>query len=444
MPESLDLLTDLIAKAKRAGADAADAVFVSGTSLSVAMRLGETEKVERAEGQDLGLRVFVGTKQASVSTSDTEPEALAQLVDRAVAMAREVPEDPYCGIADPELIADAPKALDSCDSFEPETGELMSWARRAEDCARAVDGVTNSEGAEASWSRNRIALAISNGFAGRREESRFGLAASVLAGEGTGMERDYEYSSAVHAKDLDDPKEIGRKAGERAVRRLNPQKLETGAMPVVYDPRVSRSLIGHLASAINGSGVARGTSFLKDKMGERLFAEGINIVEDPHRHRGLKSKTFDAEGLPTTWKRIIDGGRLTTWLLDLRAARQLGLTPTGHAARGTGGPPSPSVTNLYLEAGQQSPEDLMADIKDGIYVTELIGMGINGVTGDYSRGAAGFRIENGKLTEPVSEVTVAGNLIDMFAHLTPADDLSFKYGTDAPTIRIDGMTVAGR
>ena len=270
------------------------------------------------------------------------------------------------------------------------------------------------------------------------------LSASVIAGEGTEMERDYDYTAAVFAADMDSPEAIGKSAGEKAVKRLNPQKAETSAVPIVFDTRVSKSLIGHLSSAVNGSSIARGTSFLKDKMGERIFPEGINIIDDPLRKRGLKSRPFDGEGIATRRIPLIEDGQLKTWVLDLRSARQLGLQSTGHASRGTSSAPSPSSSNLYLEPGEMSPEELMADIKQGLYVNELIGFGINGVTGDYSRGASGFWIENGKISYPVSEVTIAGNLNDMFANLSRANDLEFRFGIDAPTVRIEGMTVAGR
>ncbi|MCB2100132.1 MAG: TldD/PmbA family protein [Rhodobacterales bacterium] len=439
----LERLTDLIAKARAAGADAADAVRIDGTSLSMACRLGETETVERSEGQDLGLRVFVGRRQACVSSSDFSDTALDELVARAVAMAKAVPEDPYCGLADPDQLATGTVDLDMNDPTDSTPDGLAALAAAAEDAARAVPGVTNSEGAEASWSRTRVAIAASNGFARIYARTSHGLSASVLAGEGTGMERDYDYTAAVHGADLRSPDEVGRTAGEKAVRRLNPRKAASAQVPVIYDPRVSRSLLGHLVSAIAGPAITRGTSFLKARMGEVIFPEAITIVDDPLRRRGLRSRGFDAEGVASATRKIIDGGRLTTWLLDLGSARQLGLQTTGHASRGTSSPPSPSSTNLYLEPGAASPAELMADIASGLYVTELIGFGVNGVTGDYSRGASGFWIENGELTHPVSEVTVAGNLNDMFAHLTAANDLTFRYGTDAPTLRVDGMTLAG-
>lgn len=442
--DTLTLLTDVIAKARTAGADAADAVHVDGRSLSIARRKGEPEHVERSEGSDLGLRVFIGKAQAIVSSSDTAPDALDELVARAIAMAKSVPEDEFCGIADPDQLADDLPAMDSDDPSEPSADELSERAQTAEDAALAVEGVTNTEGGTAGWGRTTMSLAASNGFAQTRKSSYHSVSASVLAGEGTAMERDYDYHSAVYGADLRDPAEIGRSAGEKTVARLNPRKVETAQVPIVYAPRAARSLVGHLSSAVNGAAIARGTSFLKDKMGEAIFPDAITVVDDPHRHRGLRSRPFDGEGLPTAPLNVVENGRLNTWLLDLRSARQLGLASNGHAARGVSSPPSPSASNLYLAAGDMSPADLMADIKSGFYITELIGMGVNGVTGDYSRGATGFWIENGEIAYPVSEVTIAGNLIDIFAQMTAADDLEFRYGTDAPTVRIDGMTVAGR
>ncbi len=439
----LDLLTDLIAKAKRAGADAADAVRVEGIALSHSQRLGKIEKLERSEGSDLGLRVLIGKKQAIVSSNDTDPVRLNDLVERAIAMARVVPEDPYCGLADPEQCATSWPDLDLADPIEPATDRLIAWAKAAEEAARAVPGVTNSEGADASWGRHRIWLAGSNGFAGSYSGTSHSISVSVLAGEGSGMERDYDYTAAVYAEDLEAPEIVGRRAGEQAVRRLNPQKPVTQQVPVIYDPRVSASLVGHLVGAITGPAIARKTSFLRDKLGERVMGAGLTIVDDPHRRRGLRSKPFDAEGLANRRTNLVADGVLETWLLDLRSARQLGLKSTGHASRGTSGPPGPSATNLYLEPGPLTPNALMADIAEGLYVTDLIGMGVNGVTGDYSRGASGFWIRNGEITHPVAGITIAGNLKDMFLNLTPANDLRFKMGTNAPTLRIDGMTLAG-
>jgi PmbA protein len=439
----LDFLTDLIGRARRAGADAADAVMVEGTSISHARRLGKLEKLERSEGQDLGLRVFVGKRQAIVSSSDRSSKAVEELVPRAVAMAKAAPEDPFCGIADPAELAKALPDLDLLDPVEPSAETLVERARAAEETAMAVPGITNSEGAEAGWGRTRVALAASNGFAASYARSSHSVSVAVLAGTGTGMERDYDYSSVLHGSDLDSPETVGRRAAERTLRRLNPRKIATCKCPIVYDPRVSGGLLRHLSGAINGAAIARGTSFLKSKMGQRLFPEAVTIIDDPFRKRGLSSKPVDGEGIAPMRRAIIDKGVLTTWLLDLRSARQLKLKSTGHASRGTTSPPGPSSTNLYMEPGKIGRDALIGGIKDGLYVTEFIGMGVNNVTGDYSRGAAGFRIENGKLTYPVSEITVAGNLLEMFQRITAADDLEFRYGVDAPTLMIDAMTVAG-
>ncbi len=441
--DALDLLDDLLARAKAAGAEAADAVLFDSVSLSHARRLGELERLEREESRDLGLRVLLGKHQAFVSSTDTSGDALRGLVERALAMAGSVPEDTFCGLADRhELTREIPE-IDMHDPVEPAPEDLIERAKVCEEAARAVEGVTNSEGAEAGWSSSRIALAASNGFAGAYAVSRHSLGVSVLAGEGLGMERDYDFSSRVYGTELEDAAEIGRRAGRKAVRRLGARKPETGKFPVVYDPRVSNGLLRHLAGAISGPAVARGTSFLKDKLGEPVFAPGVTIVDDPHRPRGLRSKPFDGEGIANARRNVVEDGRLTTWILSLSSARQLGLASTGHAARGTSGPPAPAATNLFMEAGTLSPAELMADIEQGFYITEMMGMGVNALTGDYSRGASGFWIVNGEIAHAVSEATVAGNLTDMFRAARPASDLEFRYGTDAPTIRIDPMTVAG-
>jgi PmbA protein len=439
-----NLLNDLLVKAKKAGADTCDAVYVRSTSLSIAQRLAKPEKLERSENSDIGLRVFVGKRQAIVSTSDFSQETLDGVVERAVAMARVVPEDPFCGLADPGDLAGSVPELDIYDASEPNAEALIEWANRAEDAARSVEGVTNSEGAEAGWGRADVAVAATNGFTATYSSSHFSLSAAVLAGTGTGMERDYDYTGAVYARDLLSPEDVGKSAGKRAVERLNPRKVASGQVPIVFDPRVARSLVSHLANAVNGASVARATSFLKDSMGEAIFPSSITIIDDPHRPRGLRSKPFDGEGVGNMRRKIIDAGVLTTWFLDLRSARQLKLKSTGHASRSSGSPPTPSASNLYLEPSKIDPAGLMADIKQGIYVTELIGFGVNGLTGDYSRGAAGFWIENGKIAYPVSEITIAGNLRDMFKNLSHANDLVFRYGIDSPTLRVDGMTVAGR
>lgn len=439
----LDRLADLVAAAKRAGADAADALLVQNASLSVSRRLGRIEQLERAEGFDLGLRVFIGKRQAIVSATDPDPKGFKALAERAVAMAKVVPEDPFGGLPDS---FDPPRdagPLDLFDPTEPSAEQLIERAAAAEDAALAVKGITNSEGADAGWGRVRIALAMSNGFAGGYARSSHSLSCTALAGTGTAMERDYEWSSVVHLSDLDDPATIGRRAAEKTLARLNPVRAKTARIPVVYDPRVSASLLGHLTSAINGAAVARGTSFLRDALGTQVLPKGMVVRDDPTRRRGLRSRPFDGEGMAGGPRALVDDGVLTSWVLDWRSARQLGLASTGHASRGTGGPPGPGTTNLWLEPGAVTPAALMADIAEGLYVTDLIGMGVNGVTGDYSRGAAGFMIRNGQLAEAVSEITIAGNLKQMFLAMVAADDLTFRRGSDAPTIRVDGMTLAG-
>jgi PmbA protein len=442
--DALNLLDDLVARAKRCGADAADAVLANGIALSVGQRMGKREKMERAEGNDMGLRVFVGKRQAIVSSSDWTSESLDALVERALAMAKTVPEDPHCGLPGENEVFVGPLIdPDICDDAEPSPAQLGARAKQCEDAARSVPGVTNSEGAEAGWSLSEIAILGSNGFAGSYATSRHSIGAAVLAGEDTEMERDYDFCTTVYLEDLDEPEDIGVSAGVRATSRLGAQKVETAKVPIVYDPRVANSLINHFASAVNGAAVARGTSFLKDRMGEQVFADGIAIIDDPQRPRGLRSKPFDAEGMANPELALIEDGRLGNWILDLRSARQLGLATTGRASRGTSSPPGPSATNLYMRPGTVSSAELIGDIGQGFYVVELIGMGVNMVTGDYSRGAAGFWIENGEVTYPVSEITIAGNLKDMFMNLTPANDLEFRYGVNAPTLRVEGMTVAG-
>jgi PmbA protein len=438
-----DLAERLVAAARRAGADAADAVAVRSMSLSVEVRNGEVEGSERAEGDDVGLRVLVGKRQAVVSTNDVKGD-VDQLAQRAVAMARVAPEDRFVGLADPALLARDIPDLDLLDPDLPAVEVLEERAMRAEAAGLAVKGVTKSEGSSASAGIGGMVLATSHGFRGAYLSSRQGVAMSAIAGDGTGMERDYDFTSALHASDLDAAEAIGRSAGERAVARINPRKVATKRVPVVFDRRVSGGIVGHLASAINGSAVARKTSFLRDKLGERLFAPGIRIVDDPLRRRGQRSRPFDGEGVAGHRLALVEDGVLKTWLLDCATARELDLATTGHAQRGVSSAPSPGASNLHLEAGALSPEQLIADITEGFYVTELIGMGVNQVTGDYSRGATGFWIENGQRTYPVSEVTIAGNLIDMFRALTPADDLEFRFGTNAPTLRLEGLTVAGQ
>ena len=437
-------VADLVAAAKRAGADAADAVYYRNESTEVQVRLGTLEDVGRSDGEEIGLRLFVGKRSASVSSSDLSKDALSALVERAAAMAREAPEDDYAGLAPAErlLIGEAVE-VDADDGQDPSPASLKERALATEDAARAVAGVTNSEGAGASAGRTLMALATSTGFARGSVSSGYGCSASVIAGEGAGMQRDYAYHSARHLSDLEGAEEIGARAGKRAVGRLNPGKLASGAMPILFDPRVGSSLIGHLASAITGSSIARKTSFLLGKRGERIFAPGITIRDDPHRLRGLRSRAFDGEGVTTMPVNVVADGVLQTWLLDSASARQLGEQPTGHASRGGSGAPGAGTSNFFMEAGKVPVAALMADIKLGVFVTELIGQGVNGITGDYSRGASGFVIRDGQLAEAVAEITIAGNLSEMFLGLTPADDLEFRRAMDVPTIRIDGMMVAG-
>lgn len=443
MSISSSLLADLVASALKAGADSADAMLIDATSLSINYRLGKLETLERSESGDLGLRVFIGNKQAIVSTTDRRPATLRELVDRAVAMARVAPDDEYCGIATSEQIAKTWPQLQSADTEQPSVETLIAIAREAEETAMAVQGITNSEGADAETNYAEITLAASNGFAGHYTRTSYSLSLSVLAGEGTNMERDYDYATRVFWQDLPSASSIGENAAQKAVKRLGARKMPTGQIPVVFDPRISGNLIGSLAGAISGASVARGTSFLKDKLGQAIFSDKITIIDDPFRERGLRSRPFDAEGILPEKRKIIDKGVLTTWLMDLRSARQLKKSSTGHASRSSGGTPSPSASNFYMEAGILSPSELIKDIKEGFYVTDLMGMGINGVTGDYSQAASGFWIEKGEILFPVNEMTVAGNLKDMFLALTAANDLKFLRGIDAPTVRIEGMTVAG-
>ncbi|MCC8975058.1 MULTISPECIES: TldD/PmbA family protein [Bradyrhizobium] len=439
-----DLAQRLVDAAKRAGADAADAIAVRGVSQGVEVRDGRVEETERSEGDDVGLRVFVGHRQAVVSTNDVSGDGVAKLAERAVAMARVAPDDKYVGLADPALHAHDFPDLDLLDRKVPSTAELEQRAIEAEAAALAVKGVTKSGGASASTGIGGMVLVTSTGFHGSYLRSSHGISTTAISGEGTGMERDYDFTSAPHASDLDSPATVGRKAGERAVARSNPRKVETCKVPVVFDPRVAGSIVGHLVGAINGASIARKTSFLKDKLGEQLFSRDIRIIDDPLRVRGLRSQTFDAEGVRVKKTALIDAGVLTTWVLDSATARELGLVTTGHAHRGVSSSPSPGTYNLHLEPGAVTPKELISDIKQGFYVTDLIGSGVNGVTGDYSRGASGFWIENGEITYPVSEVTIAGHLLPMFKSLVAANDLEFRYGVNSPTLRIEGLTLGGR
>lgn len=442
--EALDRAQNLVSQAMKAGADAADAVYVCDASTEVQVRLGQLEDVARSEGEDIGLRVFVGQRSATISSSNMNPDILAGLVTRAIDMAKEAPEDQYAGLAPQDrLLTGTAPDFDGDDGLDPDPAVLRAAALECEDAARAVNGVTNSEGAGASAGRTIFAVTTSHGFAGVKSGSGYGMSASVLSGDGDAKERDYDWRSARHLADLDSPANIGTRAGERAVKRLNPGSLQSGQMPVVFDPRVGGSFLGYLLGGISGSSIARKTSFLLESLGAQLFDSSISVVDDPHRMRGLGSRAFDGEGLPTARRSIIENGVLTGWLMESASARQLGLQPTGHASRGIGGAPGVSSSNVHLEGGSVSVSELIADIKHGVYVHELAGQGVNPVTGDYSRGAAGFLIVNGEIAGPVSEFTIAGNLKDMFAAMTAANDLEFVRSTNVPTLRIDGMMIAG-
>lgn len=435
---------DLVAAARRMGADAADAVARAATSESVAIRLGQLENVERSEGESIGLRVFVGQRSASIQTSDFSKESFATLVERALAMARLAPEDAHAGLAPEErLFAGPAPDLDLADGHEPSPERLREAALAAEDAARAVEGVTNSNGGGAAFSRSVAALVTSHGFARGYEATGHSLSASVVAGSGGGMQTDYEYRTARHAADLPDPGSIGAEAGRRAAARLNPSSMPSKKVPVVFDPRVGSGLIGHLLGAMSGAGAARKSTFLLGRESEELFDRSVRVVEEPLRPRGLRSRPFDGEGLACLPRALVENGRMFGWMTNAAAARQLGAPMTGHAGRGGGGAPGVSASNVHLEAGVASPAELMADIADGLYVTDLFGQGVNITTGDYSRGAVGFRIAAGEIAGPVAEITIAGNLSDMFRALIPADDLEMIRAVNAPTLRVDGMTVAG-
>jgi len=432
----------LVERGIAAGATAADALYVGDRSSGVQVRLGETESVDRSEGEEIGLRLFVGQRSATVASSDLSEEALGTLVERCLAMAKEAPEDPFAGLAPRELLQTGESVfLDPVDDQEPPPAELRARALAAEQAALAVAGVRNSSGASASASESSVALATSGGFSGTHRSTGYGCGVSVVAGEGLGMQRGHRSHSTRHLADLEPPEEIGRDAGERAVARLNPGRPKAGKYPILFDSRVSATLLGCLSGAINGSSVASRTSFLQDKLGQQIFGKGVTIVDDPFRPRGLRSRPFDGEGVRVSRREMVGDGVLNSWMATSAAARQLGIAPTGHAARGAGGAPGASPSNLFVEAGTRTVEELLAAFPEAILVTEMIGHGTNLVTGDYSRGASGFMVRAGEIAEPVAEITIASNLIDMFATLEPASDLEFRRGIDAPTILIPEMTV---
>jgi PmbA protein len=433
---------DLVERGTKAGADAADALYAADRSSSVQVRLGELEHVDSSEGEQMALRLFVGRRSASVSSSDFSEESLRALVERGMAMAAEAPEDPYAGLAPDTLLHTGPDApIDSVDATDLDPQQMRAMALAAEDAARAVPGVTNSSGGSAGSSAAVLALATSAGFSGAYASTGYSCSAGVIAGEGASMQRDYASHSVRHFADLDGPEEIGRLAGERAVARVGPVPVKGGRMPVIFDLRVSGSLLGHFIGAITGSSIARKASFLQDKLGERLFREDVTIVDDPLRVRGLRSRPFDAEGVRVARKELISGGVLTSWIADSASARQLGIDPTGNAVR-SGGSPGAGPSNLTLMPGKRSRKELLCAFPEAILVTELIGHGVNGVTGDYSRGAAGFLIRNGEVVAPVAEITIASNLIEMFRTLEPGSDLEMRRGIEAPPLLVPEMTVA--
>ena len=441
----VDLLHDVVRAALSAGADAAEAVGAERSSLSVSVRLGALEEVEREESRDLGLRVFVGQRQAVVSGSDISAGARAKLVERAVAMARLAPEDPYAGFAPGDRLAKGPLPdLDLYDASERSPEALEALAQAAEDAARAVQGVKNSEGGSASWSTSAWSFITSHGFEGRHRASSFGLSASVIAGEGSAMERGGDHRGVRHAEDLPTAESIGVEAGRRAVARLGPHKLDSRTAPVIFENRIAMSLLSPFIGAVAGPAVARGVSFLKDKLGQPVFSPGVRIVDEPHRLRGLGSAPFDDEGVTTREMALVEDGRLTSWLLNSAAARQLGLKTTGHASRGLASPPGVGTHNLTLQPGPESLQALMKAAGSGLFVTSMFGPSLNANTGDWSAGVSGFWFEGGEIAYPVNEITVAANLIELYPRLVPASDLEIRGSANAPSLLADGVAIAGR
>jgi len=440
-----DLAARALDAAKQAGADSADVVAVSGDSLSIEVLNGALEHAERAEGTDLGLRVLVGAKQAVISSSDRRDAAITAMAERAVAMAAVAPDDPYCGLAQADQLATSwdAAALDLADSTEADPAALQDVALAAEAAAASVTGVSKVHSAGAGWSGTDIWLATSNGFSAGYRRTGWSTSAVAISGEGLSMERDYCGESRAYRSDLPGADEIGLLAGERAVVRAGSRQPPTGTYPVVFDERISSSLIGHLIAAINGSMIARGSSWLKDAMGTAVLPDGMDLVEDPTRPRISGSRPFDGEGLPVARRNLVQNGVLQGWTLDLATGRQLGMPSTGNASRGTSAPPAPSTGNLELTQGDVTPDDLVRDMGTGLLVTSMIGSTINPTTGDYSRGASGFWVENGAISHPVNECTIAGNLRDMLRRIIPANDARTHLSRVVPSLLIEGMTVAG-
>ncbi len=437
------LLAELLDAAKAAGADGADAMLARGQSTNITIRLGKVEASERSEEFDVGLRVFIGQRTASISTSQLQPANIRELASRAVAMARLAPEDPYVRLARADEVSNTIPDLDIFDSTMPDTARLQERATAAEAAALSNNGVKTVDNASAGHGIVDVLIGTSNGFMAGYKRSSHGVSAVVIAEKDGHMERDYDYSAAVYECDLEPAEDVGRKAAERTVERLAAQKPQTGKFPIVYDRRVAGSLVGSLASAINGAAIARGTSFLKDNLGKQVTRSGVNFIDDPLRPRGIGSRLFDAEGLPVIKRLMVDNGVLTGWFLDLASAAKLGMTPTGNARRAIGSAPGPGTSNFFIENGDVSRDDLIAEIDEGFLVTEMIGSTVDMITGDYSRGAGGFWISKGKISHPISEATIAGNLKEMFMQITPANDIDLRDSMAAPSLRIDSMMVAG-
>jgi len=442
-----DLTAALLDAARRAGATEADAMAVDGTAIAVDVRHGKMEQAERSEGIEIGLRVLVGQRQAAVSASDLSARTIAEMAERAVAMAREAPLDTSLGLADPRdlsVIRDA-GGLELADPTpDPEATDLEQDARRAEAAAAAVKGVAQIDSASASYARRRIHLAASNGFSGGYARTSRSVSAVAISGEGLGMERDWAAESRAFQADLPTPEEVGQKAGERAIARAGARKPRTGRFPVLFDERISASLIGHLLAASNGAAIVRGASWLRDALGQQVLPKGVTLTEDPHRPRLSGSRPFDGEGLATQRRQIVADGVLTGWTLDLGTARRLGMVSTGSASRGTSAVPSPGNGNLTLGQGDQSPQALLAAMGNGLLVTGFLGASINPTTGDYSRGASGFWIEGGQIAYAVNECTVAGNLREMLLRIVPSNDARAHLSQCVPSLLIDGLMIAGQ
>ncbi len=443
-PEAEKILGAVLSQAKRAGADAADAILYHAVSHGVSWRMGALEDVERSEGLDLGVRLMFGRRQASVSTTDISKDAIGALVERCASMAKAAPVDPYVGLAPADRLAKAPfPDLDLGDYAEPGTENLKARAKLCEEAALAVNGVVNSSGAGASYGDGHKWFATSHGFFGESGGSHHSVSVSVIAEDGNGMERDYDYDSKTHFADMREPEAIGARAGERTVARLSPKRVKSQTASVIFDSRLSNSLIGHLAGAANGAAIARGVSFLKSKKGARIFPAGMDVVDDPHIRRGHGSRPFDGEGVGAAAFNLIDGGVLTEWFLNSAQARQLKLETNGRATRGASGGPGSGSTNLYLKPGAHSAAALMQEAGTGLLVTDMFGPQVNSNNGDYSVGCSGFWFENGERQYPVSEITIAGNLLDMYRNLVAADDLEFRGSTNAPSLLVGAMTIAG-